>query len=566
MRAVRLLVAAAVAALAVAGSAHAGSLVGAGTAVDTGADYNGGKALPFAPGTRATARAAARAVHGTAPVAAVGDERMWFATDDVLGTIYLKNYTLRAIGDHIEVWVASDSDEVSTGTQFPAGDCRNDSVDVKDDQIQAMIREFERRILPAESEAFSVAPARDGSLALTADVGLPDGYWAGEGDNVVVLVDNVRDDNFYDPNDQSGYGYIIGFFYSVFNELADRNVMTVDAFDWLHRLGASPPNEPFPDDPCLDRPAIPYLFEATFAHEYQHLLHNYTDPDETTWMNEGLSMYAEWLLGYFDLEKPIGDVGFSFEIQCLLGNMGEPGLTGLGGPENSLTLWGDQGDSEISCDYGAAQALMVYLATQRGPGVLSALHVDDANGLPSLRAVLRRDGASQRAAREVLHDWAATLALDSVVDHGWSLERRPVRSLPGERDRRGDQLGRGRRLRRCRRTAQRLRLRAPARRCRKLPAGEPDPLDRVRRGRDAPDAAGRVGGRPQPARARGRSRPPLGLGLELGPGDHLRGDGSRGASRRSDSRRVTTRRSYGTTASSRSRPTVARRSGALRVT
>ena len=425
MRAVRLLVAAAVAALAVAGSAHAGSLVGAGTAVDTGADYNGGKTLPFAPGTRATARAAARAVHGTAPVAAVGDERMWFATDDVLGTIYLKNYTLRAIGDHIEVWVASDSDEVSTGTQFPAGDCRNDSVDVKDDQIQAMIREFERRILPAESEAFSVAPARDGSLALTAEVGLPDGYWAGEGDNVVVLVDNVRDDNFYDPNDQSGYGYIIGFFYSVFNELADRNVMTVDAFDWLHRLGASPPNEPFPDNPCLDRPAIPYLFEATFAHEYQHLLHNYTDPDETTWMNEGLSMYAEWLLGYFDLEKPIGDVGFSFEIQCLLGNMGEPGLTGLGGPENSLTLWGDQGDSELSCDYGAAQALMVYLATQRGPGVLSALHVDDANGLPSLRAVLRREGASQRAAREVLHDWAATLALDSVVDHGWSLNGGP---------------------------------------------------------------------------------------------------------------------------------------------
>ena len=145
MRAVRLVVAAAVAALAVAGSAHAGSLVGAGTAVDTGADYNGGKALPFAPGTRATARAAARAVHGTASVAAVGDERMWFAADDVLGTIYLKNYTLRAIGDHIEVWVASDSDEVSTGTQFPAGDCRNDSVEVKDEQIQALIREFEQQ-------------------------------------------------------------------------------------------------------------------------------------------------------------------------------------------------------------------------------------------------------------------------------------------------------------------------------------------------------------------------------------------------------------------------------------
>ena len=102
-----------------------------------------------------------------------------------------------------------------------------------------------------------------------------------------------------------------------------------------------------------------------------------------------------------------------------------PAAPGSGGPENSLTVWGDQGDSEISCDYGAAQSLMVYLATQRGPGVLSALHVDEANGLPSLRAVLREDGASQRAAREILHDWAATLALDSVVDHGWSLDGGP---------------------------------------------------------------------------------------------------------------------------------------------
>ena len=88
MRAVRLLVAAAVAALAVAGSAHAGSLDdGAGAAVDTGADYNGGKALPFAPGQGEQGPGRARAVHGHG--AGGGDRRpnsIWFATDDVLGT------------------------------------------------------------------------------------------------------------------------------------------------------------------------------------------------------------------------------------------------------------------------------------------------------------------------------------------------------------------------------------------------------------------------------------------------------------------------------------------------
>ena len=160
MRAVRLVVAAAVAALAVAGSASAGSLVGAGIGIDTGSDYNGGKARPFAPGTKAKARAATRAMHGTAQAATVGERRLWFAADDVLAMDYLKNYTLRAVGDHIEVWVASDSDDVSTGTQFPAGDCRNDSVEVTDEQVQALIREFEQRILPAETRGVQRRPRR----------------------------------------------------------------------------------------------------------------------------------------------------------------------------------------------------------------------------------------------------------------------------------------------------------------------------------------------------------------------------------------------------------------------
>ena len=42
------------------------------------------------------------------------------------GREYLKNFTLRAIGQHIEVWVASDQDSVSKDLEFPAGDCRND--------------------------------------------------------------------------------------------------------------------------------------------------------------------------------------------------------------------------------------------------------------------------------------------------------------------------------------------------------------------------------------------------------------------------------------------------------
>ena len=42
--------------------------------------------------------------------------------------------------------------------------------------------------------------------------------------------------------------------------------MTIDAFDWAHRTGATRPDEPT-TDLCTSRPARPNLYEGTFAHE-----------------------------------------------------------------------------------------------------------------------------------------------------------------------------------------------------------------------------------------------------------------------------------------------------------
>ena len=273
-------------------------------------------------------------------------------------------------------------------------------------------------------------------------------------------------------------------------------------------------------------------------------------------------MYAESLSATSTSRSRSPRSGFSFEIQCLLGNMGEPGQP---------TAAGRAG--ELAHPLGRPGRLRDLLRLRRRARV-HGLPRDPARarrpvGAPPstrrtacrrLRGVLRVDGASRRAAREVLHDWAATLALDSVVDHGWSSSGGPYgryrasgidAAINWDADDAYADAGRA---------AQRLRLRAPARRRRKLPAGEPDPLDRVRRGRDAPDAAGRVGGRPEPARARGRSGPVLGLGIELRPGDHLRGDGARGRSDAHVRDACTTPRFCGTSASCRSRPTAARRS------
>ena len=143
------------------------------------------------------------------------------------------------------MWVASDEDEISSGLDFPAGDCRNDGVRnvITDDQVNYLIDQFDTNMYPIESSSFSVAPPRDGSNAFLAKLlDLPKGYYKGPGDRIVTLIDNVRDENFYDTNNATSQPYIAGFYTSFYDDLTNRLIMSVDSFDWIHRTGANPPN------------------------------------------------------------------------------------------------------------------------------------------------------------------------------------------------------------------------------------------------------------------------------------------------------------------------------------
>ena len=379
------------------------------------------ESLTLAPPAADKLRTEARLARSSAAVAVVGDRRLWPALDRSANKLYVKYFTLRAVGANIEVWVASDQDGISKGLEFPPGDCRNDDrVQLSDAQAQLLAQQFDGTIQPRMAQAFSAPPPRDGTAAtLPARSGLPQDYYAAPGNRVVALVDNIRDPTFFDVNVRVGVG---GVFVPSLDEQVDRNVITIDGVDWLHRTGASPPHDPVAGDLCRSRAARPFLIEATFAHEYQHLLQSYLDDDEATWVNEGLSMYAEAVTGYVDLRKPITEVGFSGSVQCLLGNTSKQ--TGAnpnpipGGPENSLTVWGDKGDEEIVCDYGAAEMFMHYLASRLGPGFLTAFHRDPDNGLRSLRKLAAGAGSDVAA---LLHDWAVMLALDGVLDRGGRL-------------------------------------------------------------------------------------------------------------------------------------------------
>ncbi len=353
-----------------------------------------------------------------APAAAdtppVGTVRQWLGLDDFNGILYRKDYTLRGAGNNIEVWVAND-------TAFPAGDCRAqiaNSTTVTDAQAASFVSEFDNNMYPKETATFSTPPDRDGTNAILGpDPNGNGGVYTGGGEKTVALIDNVRDDNFY--TFPAAPTYIAGFFSSQIAELTDRNVMTIDAFDWAHRTGANPPDEPT-DDLCTSRPARPSLYEGTFAHEWQHLLQYYTDGFETTWMNEGLSDFAQSLTGYVDSTATVFDRGADSHLFCFqgFGNVQTPfnaNPRDCGGPENSLTLWGE-GDNpnKVLADYGNAYSFMMFMFDRYGSDFMTRLHNDgELQGLASLDAALEAEGVSDMY--KVIHDHQSMVLLDKIV-------------------------------------------------------------------------------------------------------------------------------------------------------
>ena len=370
----------------------------------------GGRRVSIGSLSRRKDRRASRLKRFSAPEQLkLGEVRLWAGLDFINETLYPKAFELRGVGRKIEVWVATGPSEFagveSDGTDFMAGDCRNGvRTTVTDAQVRDLVREFDRTIYPRESEVFSVAEPHDGSNALVGGPFSPQGA----GDKTVVLVDNVRDEQFFDLNNTQDFGYVVGVYSSALGALFDRNMMTIDAFDLLHRSGARPADEPVPGDTCRDAPAYPRLMEGVFAHEYQHLLEHFADPDEVDWVDEGLAEWARTLTGYVDPSLPASRLGSDKHIQCFLGNDAGPD----NGPENSLTLFGDAWNGD--CDYGAVYTFMEYLQGRFGTRAMTALHRGQANGLAGVQEAL----GGRADARDVLHDWAASVALDDAIRGG----------------------------------------------------------------------------------------------------------------------------------------------------
>jgi hypothetical protein len=309
--------------------------------------------------------------------AIVGEVKTWMALDNYCGYYYFKDYELRAVGDQAEVWVA-----VDLGWTIPPGTpiCELKPTDprpvpvVTDEQVNYLLSEFDTNIHPTETAFFGPSDEHTGEYSLLEAWGyVPPGYY--DGDKLAILVDNVRDDNYYNNFPL----YIAGFYSPSFEGYFDRNVMSIDAYDWENRTG--------PDS------ARPYLYEGVFAHEYQHLLHDDYDSDEENFINEGMSMFAEYLTGYAVSEAQYEDF--------------------LEMPENSLVVWGDQGDDEILADYSNTYLFQYFLMEQYGTGFIQELFMNPENGISGVNSTLGGYPGQRKDFGDIYHDFASAVLIDS---------------------------------------------------------------------------------------------------------------------------------------------------------
>ncbi|MGH1563572.1 hypothetical protein [Mumia sp. DW29H23] len=267
-------------------------------------------------------------------------------------------------------------------------------------QIDALGDELSSQIVAVDEEHYGPMDAADPSDPAS--------------DSLVMMVYNVQDENYYDCAETT---YTAGYFAPDFIESAGMNVIVIDAFDWANRLG---PNDAEwrDDDPENDQPE---LYEGVVAHELEHLLHNYSDPGELSWVDEGLADFAVFLNGY--------DVGGSHLTYQQVFYA-----------DTSLTRWA--GGLE---NYGAAYTYFQYLWEQAGGNgdgtyepdltydgaggdlLIKLVFENQADGMEGVQAAIdqfnaQTSGPDLRSARELFQDWSVAVYLDDESSERWDIK------------------------------------------------------------------------------------------------------------------------------------------------
>jgi hypothetical protein len=297
-----------------------------------------------------------------------------------------KEFTLRSVGDNVEIWVAND-------LSFPEDDPRPAHV-VTQEQVDKLRDEFDSNIYPVATEFFGTPDELDGSHSpLPEMVGLPDGYYEGS-DKIIMLVDNIQDDNYTDPD----YPFFVaGFFWQTLENYMDRNIVTIDTNSWETRLENT--------------------FYATTIHELQHLIHADNDGAEESWLNEGMSTFSEYLGGYGHGE---GSINFYLDH-----------------PENSLVNWDEHRVTETGpetiADYGQVYLFTLYMYDKYGQDFIRELALSKQQGMTSVDEMLKQFGEKEDFT-ELYQNFITALALDDGTGGKYDFDSIDLRGLPVDKE------------------------------------------------------------------------------------------------------------------------------------
>ena len=215
---------------------------------------------------------------------------------------------------------------------------------------------------------------------------------------LVLLVYNVQDDSYYDCAETT---YTAGYFAPDYLTSLGMNVIVIDALDWANRVGPQTGNAD----------GVPYLYEGVIAHELEHLLMEYSDTTETSWVDEGLADTAIFLNGF-----PAGGSHVAYHQ--------------VFHRETSLIRWG--GGLE---NYGASFTYFLYLWERAGgeggndytpnlqndgPGdaLIQAIFANGADSLAGVDAAITQWNATNGSAQDLpsatqlFQDWTLAVYLD----------------------------------------------------------------------------------------------------------------------------------------------------------
>jgi len=273
----------------------------------------------------------------------IGDEITVSVSDMGLGLSYDETFVVVMDGTNGIMLIEKAAYDSFDGTYYyfanPNGDDSEPWLRTQDlitpDQLTYLLVEFDTNIYPTDTGIF-------GDL-------IPRGA---EGAKVWVLIHNIRDEAYYDPDFEF---YVAGYFSASENAENNKNMFHIDSYDWGNRMG-----------PGVARP---YLYEGVLAHEFEHMIHFDIDPDEPSWVDEGLADLAGYLCGY---GQPESHLAYFMVYHWA----------------TSLTFWG--GGLE---DYGASYLFQLYLFEQFGgiPFVMDLVQ-EQANGIKGIVKTLAKHG------------------------------------------------------------------------------------------------------------------------------------------------------------------------------